>query len=246
MNSDGTLTFAGEGARNRMGNFYPAHFAGPLAQWLNVIRGDRFDYIVSMGNWANSFNQYGPEMFGPDSPLARTRFPMSDINNSLIRTANGRSLHLFLDTRSPRPHRHVCTLMATNGIYEHTEKRIRIQGRSPGTWTRQGQKQVPREWEPISKYYPELDHPLWRDLGGKAVSSGHGGGDYMCCYRLIEAYRLGVYSDIDVYDTVTWSAIVAFPDQSAKNRGRALDFPDFTRGRWKTRNPLPISGVRQA
>jgi len=244
VNADGTLTFAGEGARNRMGNYYPTHFAGPSAQWLDINRGDRFEYLVSMGNFARSFNKYGREVFGPDSTLAKTQFPMSDINNSLIRTVNGRSLHLFLDTRSPRPYRHVYTLMATNGIYEHTEKRIHIQGRSPGEWTRQGRRTAPREWEPISKYYGEFEHPLWRDLGAKAVSSGHGGGDYMCCHRVVEALRLGAYPDIDVYDTAAWSAIVELSDQSAKNRSKLMEFPDFTRGRWKSRKPLPVQGAR--
>ena len=84
-------------------------------------------------------------MIGPDSALAKAKFDMSDINNSLIRTKNGASLNLFLDTRSPRPYRHVYTVMATNGIYEHTEKRIHINGRSPGEWTRQDRKFGARE-----------------------------------------------------------------------------------------------------
>lgn len=208
-----------------------------------INRGDCFDYLVSMANFARSFNKYGREVLGPHSWLANEKFDMSDINNSMIRTKNGRSLHLILDTRSPRPYRHIYTLQATNGIYEHIDKRVHIHGRSPGEWTRQGKRAAPRQWEPISNYYSEFEHPLWRDLGEQARSSGHGGGDFMCCYRLIEAFRTGNYPDIDVYDTVTWSAIVELSDWSARNRSRAVDFPDFTRGRWKTRRPLPIRGA---
>jgi predicted dehydrogenase len=243
VNRDGSLTFAGEGASTRMGNYYPTHFAGPSAQWLNVNRGDAFDYIVSMGNFARSFNKYGKEIFGPNHPLASAKFDMTDINNSLIRTKNGRSLHLFVDTRSPRPYRHVYTLMATDGIYEHTDRRIHIHGRSPGEWTRQDRDAAPRQWEPISKYFAEFEHPLWRDLGKKTESSGHGGGDFLCMYRTITALKRGIYPDIDVYDTAAWSSIVELSERSARNRSQTLEFPDFTRGRWRARQPIPITGA---
>jgi predicted dehydrogenase len=243
-NPDGSLTFAGEGAMDQKGNYYPTHFAGPSSHWMNINRGDAFDYIVSMGTNARSFNKWGAEVVGPDSELAKAKFDMSDINNSLIRTKNGATFNLFLDTRSPRPYRHVYTVLASNGIYEHTEKRIHVGGRSPGEWTRQERRTAPREWEPISKYYPQFEHPLWRDLGDQAVTSGHNGGDFLCMYRLIEALRLGVYPDIDVYDTAAWSAIVELSDMSARSRSAALDFPDFTRGRWRTRRPLPITGAK--
>ena len=62
-------------------------------------------------------------------------------------------------------------------------------------------------------------------------------------YRLIEALRTGTYPDIDIYDTVAWNCIVDLSDRSARDRSRPVDFPDFTRGRWKTRSPLPIRGA---
>ena len=117
-------------------------------------------------------------MFGANNRYANAPLPMTDISNTMIRTRNGRSLHLIHDTLLPRPYRHYYTPMATNGIYEHNDTRLHIGGRSPGDWTVQGKKQVAREWEPLSRYYPEFEHPLWRDLGSKATSSGHGGGDY--------------------------------------------------------------------
>ena len=40
---------------------------------------------------------------------------------------------------------------------------------------------------------------------GKPV--GHGVGDYLELYRLIEAVRSGIEPDIDVYDATTWSVI---------------------------------------
>jgi len=57
---------------------------------------------------------------------------------------------------------------------------------------------------------------------------------------------MGAYPDIDVYDTAAWSAIVDLSEQSARNRSRVVEFPDFTRGRWQTRTPLPVAGLRLA
>jgi predicted dehydrogenase len=237
FNSDGTLTFAGEG-KLMMGNIYPTHHGGPSAQWLDINRGDCFDYLVSMGNYGRAFNLAAAEIFGQDHPLAKTEFHMTDVSNTLIRTKKGRSIHLILDTISPRPHRHYFRLQATNGIYEHIERRVHIHGRSPGEWTRKGEPHVHREWEPIDNYFPEYEHPLWRDVGEKARSSGHGGGDYLMLYRIIQSLRTGTYPDIDVYDTAAWSCIVELSNRSAENRSCPVDIPDFTRGKWKSRKPL--------
>lgn len=237
LNRDGSLTFAGEG-KLMMGNIYPTHHGGPSAQWLDVNRGDCFDYLVSMGNFGRAFNLAAAELYGPDHPTATRKFHMTDISNTLIRTKKGRSIHLILDSISPRPHRHYFRLQATKGIYENIEKRIHIHGRSPGEWTQKGEPHVNREWESIDDYFPEYEHPLWRDVGEKARSSGHGGGDYLMLYRIIQSLHTGTYPDIDVYDTAAWSCIVELSNLSAENRSNPVDIPDFTRGKWKTRRPL--------
>jgi hypothetical protein len=161
----------------------------------------------------------------------------------MIRTKNGRSLHLISDMSQPRPYRHIYNLMCTNGLFECQDSRVHIHGRSPGEWTVAGKPEVARQFEPLSNYYPEFEHPLWRDLGERAKTSGHEGSDFLCCYRAIEALITGTYPDVDVYDTVLWSSIVELSETSARNRSKAVDFPDFTRGQWKTRKPLPIRGM---
>lgn len=243
FNPDGTLTFAGEGYAKARGNAYPCHFAGPSAQWLDINRGDNFDYLVAMGTDARAYNLYAKEIFGANNPNASRQFDMADISNLMIRTKNGHSLHLIQDTKLPRPYRHLYNLMGTLGLFENQDERVHIQGRSPGAWTVAGKREVARRFEPLSNYYKDFEHPLWRDLGEKARASGHGGGDYLCCYRVIESLVTGAYPDVDVYDTVAWSAIVELSEQSARNRSQAIDFPDFTRGRWKARKPLSVSGA---
>jgi hypothetical protein len=65
----------------------------------------------------------------------------------------------------------------------------------------------------------------------------------MTIYRLIRALRTGTTPDIDVYDAAAWSCITELSEKSVARRSSPMDFPDFTRGRWKTTPPMDITGV---
>ena len=56
--------------------------------------------------------------------------------------------------------------------------------------------------------------------------------------RLVRALRENRLPDWDVYDSVTSSAISPVTEASVANKGKAIDFPDFTKGKWKTRPPI--------
>ena len=64
--------------------------------------------------------------------------------------------------------------------------------------------------------------------------------DYLVLYRLVQALRSGTEPDMDVYDAASWSVVSALSERSVADRSRPIDFPDFTRGKWKTREPLGI------
>ena len=68
-------------------------------------------------------------------------------------------------------------------------------------------------------------------------------GDYLEDRRLIDALAAGATPDMTVYDAAAWSAIAPLSERSVANRSAAVDFPDFTRGQWKTTPPLTIAGV---
>ena len=230
--ADGSPGWRGQFRKDRKGNVFPTHDVGPLSQWLDINRGDRFEYLVSMGGNARALNEYGAKHLGPDSYLATTHFDMSDINVSLLRTVKGRTVYLISDTLLSRPQpRNVYRLLGSKGIYDRTLDKIYLEGRSPQRDRWGG------DWEPLAKYYNEFDHPLWRDLRSRALGSGTGGSDYLCLYRLIHSLRGGTPPDIDVYDAATWSSIVELSEKSAQGRSQAVDFPDFTRGQWKTMPP---------
>ena len=46
--------------------------------------------------------------------------------------------------------------------------------------------------------------------------------------------------DMDVYDAASWSAVSELSEQSIAANGRPIDFPDFTRGKWKTNPEMGI------
>ena len=52
-------------------------------------------------------------------------------------------------------------------------------------------------------------------------------------WRLVQCMREGLAPDMDVYDAAAWSAPGQLSERSVANRGRSVDFPDFTRGRWR-------------
>ena len=47
---------------------------------------------------------------------------------------------------------------------------------------------------------------------------------------------------MDVYDAAALSVVSELSERSVANKSRPMDFPDFTRGLWKTREPLGIIG----
>jgi predicted dehydrogenase len=200
----------------RLANTYPTHPIGPVAQWMDINRGNRFDYLVSMSADGTRGNRD------------------ADINTSLIRTVSGQTITLYYDTKLPRPYDLIYRVQGTKGIYSATLDQIYIEGHSPKSVT----------WEPMDDYYKQFESPLWKAWGEKALTrGGHGGADWMTLYRLIKALRTGSAPDIDVYDAATWSCITELSEKSVASRSSPMDFPDFTRGRWKTNLPIGIIGL---
>jgi len=227
--SDGSLLWRAQDMLTRNGNLYPTHAVGPAAQWMNLHRGDRFDYLVSMSSKSRGMHVYAEEHFGKDHPSAKQAYKQGDISTTLIRTVNGLTITLYYDAQLPRPFDMIYRAQGTKGLIMGTADRIHIEGR-----TRH------EEWESTAGYREEYAHPLWKTLGLVAGQYGHGGADYIMMYRLIEAFRKGQPFDLDVYDAAAWSVISPLSEQSVAKRSKPVDIPDFTRGKWKTNPPLEL------
>lgn len=230
----GDLTWRAVHAAARNGNQYPTHPIGPVAWWMDINRGDRFTYLNSMSSKSRGPHLYAEKTFGPDHPASRRAFAQGDVNTTLIRTENGLTVTLYYNTQSPRPYDLILRLQGTRGIYSGTLDKIHIEGRSPVT--RPGEP----EWEGTGPYFEQYEHPLWARLSKAAASSGHGGADYITLHGFLRAVRTKTQTPIDVYDSATWSVIVPLTQQSVAARGAPIDFPDFTRGKWRRAKPLVV------
>jgi len=214
----------------RDGDLYPTHGIGPVAQWMDINRGNQFDYLVSMGSPSMGLNRWAEEHIGPDSVEARRGYRLSDVVNTMIKTKRGETILITHDTNTPRPYTRKVLLQGTNGlIRKYPEQRIHIEGRSPE-----------HRWEDALDYREEYEHPIWRALEEDAQGAGHGGMDYIEDYRLIQCLREGTPMDMDVYDGAAWTAVINLSERSIAAGSEPQPFPDFTKGAWRTRDPLGI------
>ena len=65
----------------------------------------------------------------------------------------------------------------------------------------------------------------------------HGAPDYLEIKFFLEAARDKGTLPLDIYDSVVMCAPIGLSDISISNGSAPVPFPDFTRGRWKTRKP---------
>jgi len=215
------------------GNSYPTHGFGPVAIAMNVNRGDRLDYLVSMGSVAAGFPDLMKKRFGDDSKYAKMRYDMEDINTSMVRTVNGRTIMVQCDMANPRPYSRMNLLQGSSGIIRTYPLRIGIE-KSPGAEVKKWSDE--KETGEIREKYR---HPLWKQAGEIAKKvGGHGGMDYLMDLRWAYCLQNGLPLDMDVYDLAAWSCIVELTEKSSRNRSARMDIPDFTRGGWKTVAPF--------
>jgi len=207
------------------GNLYPTHGLGPVCHIMNIHRGDKMDYIVSM-----STNQFGmsiaaKEKFGEDSELGKKSYARGDNNSTLIRTAKGKTIMIQHDVTSPRPYSRIHMVSGTKGFAQKYPKL--------GIALEPNAHQYLSE-EKLQKLLAEYEHPIVKEVGAKAREvGGHGGMDFIMDYRLIYCLRKGLPLDQDVYDAAEWSSIVELSRISVNNGSKPVKIPDFTRGAWK-------------
>ncbi|MDX1394482.1 MAG: Gfo/Idh/MocA family oxidoreductase [Gemmatimonadota bacterium] len=213
----------------RNGNLYPTHGLGPIANCMDINRGDRFDTLVSMSGPSRGLQAYAREHFPEGSTQRSEEFALGDVNVSLIKTANGRTLYISHDTNLPRPYSRIHLVQGTKGLFQGYPDRVYVEGRSPE-----------HRWEEMAAYLDEYEHPLWREMAGAGEGRGHGSMDYLEDYRLIKCLREGLPTDMNVYDAAALSAVCALSETSVAEGSRPVEFPDFTRGRWETWPKLDI------
>ena len=59
----------------------------------------------------------------------------------------------------------------------------------------------------------------------------------------INALLNGIEPDMDVYDAAVLSAVTELSEKSIASGSWPMQFPDFTRGMWKSRRTLPVMEI---
>ncbi|MCX6224937.1 MAG: Gfo/Idh/MocA family oxidoreductase [Bacteroidia bacterium] len=216
---------------SKKGNIYPTHGLGSVAQIMNINRGDRFDYLVSMESNDFMMRAKAQELAVKDEffkPFADKNY-RGNINTSIIRTVKGRTLMVQHDATSPRgPHTVIHGITGTKGMALEYPLPARISKDLSG-WVPQ------EEFDALAKEYTPTIITRIGELTKQV--GGHGGGDLLEDWRLVDCLRNGLPLDQDVYDAAAWSSIGPLSEWSVLNRSNSIEIPDFTAGAWEKNRP---------
>ncbi len=223
------------------GNLYPTHGLGPVAQYLGVGRGDQFKFLVSMSSPEMSLTQYRDEKQPNGGRHAGEKYICGDMNTSLVKTELGRTIMIQHDVVSPRPYSRINALYGSGATFFDYPARLAVD--KPKTYDLKSKGS--HEWlsdADLAIMREKFTHPLWKKLAERSKGGGHGGMDYVMSWRLLDCLRQGITPDSVVYDAAAWSSIIETSVRSVATGCQPVNIPDFTRGLWKTLQPLAIVG----
>lgn len=213
----------------RDGNLYPTHGLGPVAQYMGIDRGDRFNYLVAMSSLQAGLDEHATTVEPDNEFFRKTGFAHGDMVNTLIKTAKGRSILVQHDVVTARPYNRINMLAGTKAFHVGYPSRMSVKGKGHSFLNDQ-------EYQ---EYRQRYAHPLWTRLQQEAAKQGgHGGMDFVMLWRLMDCFNKGLPLDMDVYDAASWSVVTPLSELSIQLGSAPIRFPDFTRGLWqKERKP---------
>ena len=232
FDKDGNPRWSGKYLLNRNTDPYPTHSLGPVLSWLDLNCGDYPAYLTSTATRSLSVPHYFSRKFGPGHPAAKLKLQQADIVTSVVKTLKGNTFVINNDMQSPRPYDNRWEISGTEGIYNEDRSAVYIAGVSP----------KPDTWEPFEAYQKKHDHAWYKELerelpGAARNEVGHGAPDLLELRLFVKAVRNRTATPLDIYDSVLMCAPIALAGQSIANGSAPAAFPDFTRGKWKTRKP---------
>lgn len=212
----------------RNGDLYPTHGIGPIANYININRGNRFLNLCSFSSKSRGLHNHIINKGGINHPNANVHFKLGDVVTTMIECANGETILLQHDTNLPRPYSLGFRVQGTNGLWMDVNKGIYIEGKSSKS----------HQWDDAKQWLEKYDHPLWKKYENDATGAGHGGMDFFVIHSFIESAKRSLPTALDVYDAAAWSAITPLSEQSIELGNETIDFPDFTGGKWMYKKPI--------
>jgi len=218
----------------RNGSLYPTHGLGPVAQVLNINRGDKMDYLVSMSSNDFMMADKAKELAATDDFYKQftNKTFRGNMNTTVIKTAKGKTIMIQHDVTSPRVYSRLHLISGTKGAAQKYPLPGKINKSHEGWLSEDEMKKVEEQYQPA----------IVRKVGELAKKiGGHGGMDFLMDWRTIDCLRNGLPVDMDVYDAAAWSAVAPLSEKSIAKRSSSIDIPDFTSNSWKTNKPVDIS-----
>ncbi len=223
-NASGPARWRTQHSVTRNGDVYPTHGIGPVSNFLDINRGNRFVTLTSTASKARGLHQHIVEHGGADHPNANVEFKLGDVVTTVLSCARGETVVIMHDTNLPRPYSLNFRVQGTKGIWMDDLRSVYFEERSAR----------PHRWEEARPYQDEFDHALWKRYTSDAEGAGHGGMDFFVLHAFVESVKRRVPPPIDVYQSATWSAVSALSEQSIALGNHPVVFPDFTAGKWAT------------
>jgi predicted dehydrogenase len=218
----------------RKGDLYPTHGLGPIAQAMNINRGDRMDYLTSTSTNDFTMAAHAKELAATDEffkPFADKTY-RGNMNTTIVRTAKGKTIMIQHDVSSPRVYSRIHLVSGTKGAALKYPEPGKINIGHEGWASAEEMKKFEEQYQP----------PIIKKIGELAKQiGGHGGMDFLMDWRTIDCLRNGLPLDMDVYDAATWSSIGPLSEKSVGNRSASVDIPDFTSNDWKTNKPVDVT-----
>lgn len=221
--------------RENRGDVYATHGLGPVAQALDIHRGDRMTTLVAM----DTKSVHGKELVEKKTGKPCNDFRNGDHTTTLIRTAKHKVIELQHDVMNPQPYSRLYQLTGTKGFankypvegYAVDASQLKNAGHQPQVDNLSSHSFMPEaEKAALEKQY---EHPILAKFGKLAKEvGGHGGMDFIMCARLIYCLQHGLPLDMDVYDLAEWCCVAELGALSMDNNCASVTFPDFTRGHW--------------
>lgn len=220
--------------RKHRGDLYPTHGLGPVCQAMNIHRGDKMNFLVSVDAKQISSIEYLKEKTGEEV----TDFKNGEHTSTLISTEKGKTILIEHNVNSPRPYSRMYQLTGTRGFAnKYPVEGYAIEGEmlDPNIIPNHENLNAHRfVSDDVRKALMEkYKHPIVKDIEEKAKQvGGHGGMDFIMDYRLIYCLQKGLPLDMDVYDLAEWCSLVPLTAVSLENGSAPVTIPDFTRGSW--------------
>lgn len=216
------------------GDIYPTHGMGPACLALNIHRGDKMNYLVSMDTKAVSIPAFIKEKTGKELK----DFKNGDHTMTMIKTEKGKTIQIQHDVATPRPYNRMYQLTGTKGFAnKYPVEGYALDSKAIGDDILIDHKKLTAHSfvskELKTALMEKYKNPIVKEIEEKAKEvGGHGGMDYILNYRLIYCLQKGLPLDMDVYDLAEWSCLAPLTEISLDKGSSPVEIPDFTRGGW--------------